>query len=351
MENRSPWHSYMLNDVAQGCKSCVKGEKLVLFISGVCSRSCFYCSLSNERKNIDTVFANERPCKSPSEAVQEAIESNAKGAGITGGDPLLFLERTIEYSKALKEKLGKDFHIHIYLPTNLLSLEALQKLHPFVDEVRFHPRFLIGEELKEEEDIQKIKQASEIFGKNNTGIELPMLPDKKEKILSFVKKVGPYISFLNLNELEISDTNLDIMNNNYAQDKEDYAIPGSIKSGLWIIRELKKEDSKLKVHLCTAETKMTYQFKNRLLKHSLLPNTEKTKEGMMKYFAICAKDEQEFLDLTEKFKGEKVYLDKRKLRIILTKKLAKDLIRKYKIQGFEEYPTFDRIEVLSWEAN
>jgi hypothetical protein len=34
-----------------------------------------------------------------------------------GGDPLLFLNRTINYAKALKKAFGKKFHIHIYLHT------------------------------------------------------------------------------------------------------------------------------------------------------------------------------------------------------------------------------------------
>jgi len=32
-----------------GCKLCRKGSKLVLFVTGVCNNSCFYCPVSREK--------------------------------------------------------------------------------------------------------------------------------------------------------------------------------------------------------------------------------------------------------------------------------------------------------------
>jgi len=48
--NKTKYDSYCINGIAEGCKYCVRGEKLVLFVSGKCSRQCWYCSLSNKRK-------------------------------------------------------------------------------------------------------------------------------------------------------------------------------------------------------------------------------------------------------------------------------------------------------------
>ncbi|MFA5084343.1 MAG: radical SAM protein, partial [Candidatus Paceibacterota bacterium] len=118
---KTKFASYCTNKLPEGCRFCVKGQKLVLFITGICSRNCFYCSLSEKRKNKDIVWANERECGSPKDAIAEAIASRAEGAGITGGDPLIVLDRTIKYAKALKKKFGKKFHIHIYLPTKLVT--------------------------------------------------------------------------------------------------------------------------------------------------------------------------------------------------------------------------------------
>jgi hypothetical protein len=344
--SKTKFGSYYLNGVAEGCKNCVKGEKLVLFISGVCKRNCFYCSLSFKRKNVNKIWANERDCKSVEEVMQEARESNAKGAGITGGDPLLFLDRTIKYASGLKKKFGKRFHIHIYLPTKFVTKEKLRKLRCCIDEVRFHPEFLC-KKLSEGElqrDVEKISQASLIFDKNNVGIELPILPDRKKEILSFIKRIAKDIGFVNLNELEISDTNFDYFVKKYRLKQGGYVVSGSKDAGLWILNKLKQE--KLRIHLCTAETKNWYQYKNRLLKHDILPFGERTWEGTVIYFAIYAEDIKEFRKIIKKLKKFKyIYIDKKKKRIILGKKILKNLKGKYNIKKVEEYPTYDKLDV------
>ena len=93
--------SHCVNGIAEGCKFCVKGEKLVLFVSGVCSINCWYCSLSKKRKNIDKIYCNERQISNIKELIEEIKESKATSCGITGGDPLLFINRTIKFAKII----------------------------------------------------------------------------------------------------------------------------------------------------------------------------------------------------------------------------------------------------------
>lgn len=118
---KTGFDSYYINGFADGCKYCVEGEKLVLFITNKCESNCWYCSLSNNRKKQKLVTANERPCKNVKEVFEEVKESNATSAGITGGDPLTCLRKTVKFAKALKKKFGKKFHIHIYSTTKLVN--------------------------------------------------------------------------------------------------------------------------------------------------------------------------------------------------------------------------------------
>ena len=345
---KTKFSSYCCKGFAEGCRLCLKGEKLVLFIDGRCSRNCYYCSLSSKRKNKPETWANERKCKNIKEVIEEAKESNSKGAGITGGDPLLNLKKTAKYSKELKKKFGKKFHIHIYLPTRLVNEKNLKKLSESVDEVRFHPEFLIKNMMPQETqaETQKIKKAAEIFGKENTGIEMPMIPDKKKQIFQFIKKAAEYVGFVNLNEFEISETNFKHIIENYSLEKEGYVIKGSKQAGIWVLKKCLQERLKTKIHLCTAETKNWHQYKNRLLKHEILPYGKRIKEGTVRYFANY--------DSYEKLKKQQnnkkgYYPDKKKKRIILNPKQAEKLRKNYKIELVEEYPTYDGIETERWE--
>ncbi len=87
---------------------------MVLFVTGRCNRTCWYCPLSKERKGQDVIFANERPVSSREDILEEAVAMSALGTGITGGEPLLVPERVAEFSRLLKERFGPEHHIHLY---------------------------------------------------------------------------------------------------------------------------------------------------------------------------------------------------------------------------------------------
>jgi hypothetical protein len=338
---KTKFDSYCINGIANGCKYCVKGQKLVLFVSGVCNRNCWYCSLSNKRKNKDLIFANERECKNVEDMIQEVKASRATSAGITGGDPLLFLDRTIKFTSELKKKFGKKFHIHIYLPTKLVTEEQLERLKKYVDEARFHPGFLINEK-ERENDIAKIKIAEKVFGKKNIGLEMPMIPERKQEILNFILEVGKCISFVNLNEFELSETNFDRVTKNYELEEGGYVVKGSLEAGKWVLNELSNKKSKLKVHMCTAELKNCSQFVNRLKRHEILLYGKKTKDGTVIYLVVNKK-----LNL----KG--TFYDEKKKRTILSQSVARKLLNegKEKIIRVEEFPTYDAVETEEEEIN
>lgn len=331
-------NSFCINKITKGCRHCVKGKKLVLFIGGKCSRNCWYCSLSEGRKNTKQVWANERPVNSIDDIIKEVQQSNADSAGITGGDPLINLDKTIKFAKALKQKFGKKFHIHIYLPLNLVTKEKLSKLKLWIDEVRFHPSFLNNE--SSEGEIEKIITAKEIFGIKNTGIELLMMPDKKQEIIEFIEQIKNHISFVNLNEFEISDTNFQKMTKDYKINEDTYTISGSIETGKQILDHFKK--SKLSIHLCTAKLKNIDQYQNRLKLHKILPNGIKTEEGTVIYFTIAEKD----LDKELPFQ---TYYDKERKRHILKIQDVKQAYKQgFKVARSEEHPTHDKTVLEYW---
>jgi len=191
----------------------------------------------------------------------------------------------------------------------------MKKLSKHIDEARIHPEFLINGRT---EDIEKIKLARKYW--RNLGIELPLLPDKKKEILSFILKVGRDVDFVNLNELELSETNCNLMTKKYKLKEGGYVVSGSKEAGLWILKELEKRKIRLKIHLCTADLKNQFQFKNRLLRHKIDKNGRRTSDGTVVYL---------------KHKNK-----------IISETSAKKLLKKgKKVFRVEEYPTVDGIEV------
>jgi len=331
---KTKFDSYCSKDLCSGCKFCLRGEKLVLFITGKCVRDCFYCPLSKKRKGLDIIYANERICKSVKDVILEAKVSNAKGAGITGGDPLMELSKTINFAKALKKEFGKKFHIHIYISTRLVNEEKIKKLSEVVDEIRFHPEFFSKKEL--EESVKKISLARKYFELKNIGVEIPVFPDKKKETLELVREVSTFIGFLNLNELEVGECNLERMLKLYRTNADGYTVKNSIQVGKEILK--KAEKFGIKIHLCTAKTKNWHQYGNRLKNYNILPFGKKTEEGMVIYLVCKNKKIIQHLDKKDYF------FDKEKNRIILSPRVVEDLKDEFEILRVEEYPTNDHDE-------
>ncbi len=251
--------------LAKGCIECILGKKSVLFITGKCHYKCFYCPISDDKRNIDIVKINEFVVKKPDtpEGIQEVIAEinmcSSVGVGITGGDPLADMKRTCMYIKALKKEFGKKFHIHLYTSLPFLTKERLKNLEEAgLDEIRFH---IDIDNEPSWETIELVKECGLIIG-----IEIPVLPGKKdllEKLLKYIKTTD-FIKFVNLNELEYSDIS------EMTLTEKGYLVKNSLSYGITNSEETAKELVKygksidLAVHYCSASFKDRVQLGNRL---------------------------------------------------------------------------------------
>lgn len=265
---QTPYYSLCQGNLADGCVSCVKGEKLVLFVTGVCPASCFFCPLSPEKKMKDVACANERELSGTIEEqvaqmIEEAKASGATGAGVTGGDPLARLDRTCTFIKALKKEFGKKFHIHLYTPLILVNETTMRRLYEAgLDEIRFHPS------LQSEKFWPRMKLALHYPWK--IGMEIPVLPDKvaqTKRLIDYTAKER-IISFLNLNELEISELTIELFQiKGYEIVRRDsYAIKGSREAARKLM--LYAQQYKLPAHFCTTKLKDRVQMGNRVIRRA-----------------------------------------------------------------------------------
>src|SRR3989344_6174745 len=123
MIQKTKFYSSKCGALAKGCSLCVTGSKLVLFVTGLCRKKCFYCPISEKKMGKDVIYANEWKLEDENDTkslIEEAKLTEAKGASLTGGDPFAKIDRSARYITLLKKTFGKRFHMHLYAPLDLI---------------------------------------------------------------------------------------------------------------------------------------------------------------------------------------------------------------------------------------
>jgi pyruvate formate-lyase activating enzyme-like uncharacterized protein len=255
---------------------------LVLFVTGVCERDCFYCPLSEERRGKDVVYANERRASSDSEIIEEAHAIGALGTGITGGEPLLKRDLVLRSIRSLKREFGEDHHIHLYTgarpgPSSLRDLAEAG-----LDEIRFHPPTSDWSEPGTlSEALQNAKSAGLL-----AGVEIPAIGPAP----GIVEAVLKNDAFLNLNELEFSETNQSALLA-LGFKSQDYGC-GAVGSESVALDHFRIEG--LKVHYCTSAFKDAVQLRERLKRRAertARPFDLPTEDGTLIYGVILPADQ------------------------------------------------------------
>lgn len=356
------YDSLLVGKLSHGCKQCVKGKKSVFFITGLCPRRCTYCPISDNKKNKDVTYINEWETRKESDIIAEIKLCNSKGVGITGGDPLVSIERTEKYILLLKEVFGKKFHIHLYTSLDLVDDKILKKLYNAgLDEIRFHP------DLNKETQWDRIKLARKYDWK--IVMEIPAIPDELKKTKELLSTVHPFIDYLNLNELEIADNEFSTVGKKYKpKDDLTYAVKGSEETAIKLMEYATRLGLK-NIHFCTATLKDKHQLAKRIkrrAKNIKKPFDKMTKEGMLIRAAIYFKPFKKHgkatpsdIEKAEKIRDlllelgaakRKVYLDTDFARVLTTPRIAKkysDQLMEHKYHAYivEEYPTKDAFPI------
>ncbi len=335
------YYSYANGELPRGCQLCVKGRKLVLFITGVCTNSCYFCPLSEHKYHKDVIYANERPINEIKEIIEEAKISGAYGAGITGGDPLAKLDRTLEAIKLLKKEF-KNFHIHLYTPLELVDENKIKLLESAgLDEIRFHPNL----------DDDKLWNKLKIKTKMSKGIEIPCIPNKDiKKLINYAKD---HVEFFNLNELEYADAQHNKLAELGFTTKDDYSY--GIKGSEELALQLLQEFPNLRMHYCTTKLKDSVQMMNRI--EIRAKNIKKPYDiingALLIRGAISGNEplEEMHKKVSKYFEND---IDLVKKRLICSrnniKKYSKELKKlNYKLEIVEELATYDEFEIESEE--
>jgi uncharacterized protein len=262
-----PMASSYRGELSPACTQCAEGRKMVLFVTGLCRFRCFYCPVSPSRNQVDVVYANERRVACDADVLEEARAIGASGTGITGGDPLGVVDRVEHYVRLLKHEFGPAHHIHLY--THEPNPEKLRRLaRAGLDEVRLHiPHYLWGPLTTAGGAYRQVLEEAPSWGLRR-GVEIPVLPEKAPELRRLLRTLeGIGVDFVNLNELEFSETNEgELLRRGYRTSEADgWGVDGSRAVAQRLVRELPLA---VPVHYCSSRFKDGVQLRQRLLRRA-----------------------------------------------------------------------------------
>lgn len=344
-----PKGSLLRGELPKGCGLCGKGAKLVLLVTGKCSRRCFYCPLSSEKRGKDVVYADELKVKEEEDILYEARMIDALGAGITGGDPLEVPERTCGYIELLKDSFGEGFHIHLY--TSVTEPQILKDVEDSgLDEIRFHPPLRTWGNVGATEYAKAFNTV--LRGSVDLGVEIPVLPDEEELTLELTRSLDELgVQFMNLDELEFSESNWMRLRKRGYDTKDD--ISSAVSECDHVAENLLSVDVNMALHYCTSSFKDGIQLMNRIMRRAknVAGDWEMiTPEGTLLKGVIETADleglRQELVE-TFDIPEEMLNMDYEKSRLEVAPWVLQEIHEDIELPCFlvEEYPTADRLEV------
>ncbi len=348
--------------ISPACELCAEGSELVLLITGKCPAKCYYCPLSGEKSGKDRVFANELEIvdKDGEDGIEKTVREagliDAQGAGITGGDPLVVWERTEKYITGLKEYFGPEFNIHLYT-SGLVNGDKIERLVAAgLDEIRFHPHPDQWNNMDDSPVCQTIRECLEMD--IETAVEIPVIPGTERDIISLVRWASDQgINWINLNELEYSESNTQALRSRDMKVKDDisYAVKGSEETARKV---LGLKDLDIGIHYCTSSFKDGIQLRNRINRRAenIARDYEViTKDGTILKGIIITLDgdiDAVYQDIKDRYdvEGELIDLNRERRRIEIAAWILEDIAKNLVDSGLhcyliEEYPTADRLEV------
>ncbi len=236
--------------LSKGCRICGAGAWSCLFITGKCNAGCFYCPTSQQK---DEIPATQRFHFETPESYAEYINFlKFKGVSFSGGEPLLFFDRTLQYLKEIRKSCSPEIYIWMY--TNGILADKLkfeQLAAAGLNEIRFD----IGATGYQ---LDKVRLAKGIIP--NITIEIPAVPEEKERLKKLLPEIiNAGVTNLNLHQLRLTKHNAPkLLKRNYTYiPAEQPVVLESELAALEILNYAQENHLGIGINYCS------FWFKNR----------------------------------------------------------------------------------------
>jgi uncharacterized protein len=239
--------------ISAGCQLCGQGTWSCLFITGKCNASCFYCPAP---QLVDEAPSSQGLTFDTPEAYAEYINHfGFKGASFSGGEPLMFFDRALNYLKQIRKDCNPATYVWMY--TNGILADEL-KFRKLADAGLNEVRFDIGATGFK---LDRIKSAKGIIP--HITIEIPAIPEEKEKLVKLLPEmVRAGVTNLNLHQLRLTKHNAPkVVKHGYTfiPAEQPIALESEL-AALEIIKSAKEQNLTIGINYCS------FFFKNRFQK-------------------------------------------------------------------------------------
>ncbi len=243
-----PFH----NRLSKGCLLCGQGRWSCLFITAKCNARCFYCPVKQTEDAVPSTQSLN--FESPADYADYVKYFGFKGVSFSGGEPLLFFDRTLSYLKAVRKIAGTEVYTWIYTNGTLGSPQLFRKLASAgLDEVRFD----IGAT-----GFRLDKIAAARGTVPNITIEIPAIPEETEKLKALMPEmIIAGVTNLNLHQLRLTSHNAShLLRRNYTYfPSERPVVVESELAALELLTRAKNLDLDIGVNYCSFDYKHRFQ--------------------------------------------------------------------------------------------
>lgn len=184
--------------LSPGCSQCGQGKWSCLFISNLCNARCFFCPA--EQNNHDEPGTSTLTFSEPEEYADYLEQFGFRGASISGGEPLISLDKTLPFIAAMKRRLGTDIHLWMYTNGTLITPDiALRLADAGLDEIRFNIA-ATGY------DLAAVRMAAGVIP--FVTVEIPAVPEDLAIMKTRLQELSAAgVSFLNLHQIRCTPYN------------------------------------------------------------------------------------------------------------------------------------------------
>jgi pyruvate formate-lyase activating enzyme-like uncharacterized protein len=174
-----------------GCRGCLAGKGTNAFVTGLCTRECFFCF--NQKPRTDELVVHGIRIAQPEEAPEIVQRYGLRSVGVSGGEPTMRPERLLRLVRALRTL---PFRVRIDLYTNgdgLTNALLAQLKDASLDALRFN---LVARDF----DVEPLTRALCFF--DETAVEVPVIPERLPEMRDMVLQLDALgVPFLNIHEL------------------------------------------------------------------------------------------------------------------------------------------------------